>query len=222
MTTFLMQILHNNVSGIYKITNIVNNKCYIGSSANIKLRWCWHKTNLKKNQHHSKYLQRSYNKHGEDNFKYEILFTCPIKDLLRLEQYCINNYNSQYNLCKIAGSSRGVKASVETRKKLSIASKGRKHTAAAIQNMRIAQSGKIISQVAKQNMSKAKIGKESPNKWKSVQQICPSTNKILQTFNSVKEASIKLKIERGNISSAALGKRSFAGGFLWKYSTVQQ
>ena len=34
-------------SGIYQIRNIINNKIYIGSSANIKKRWSEHKRDLK-------------------------------------------------------------------------------------------------------------------------------------------------------------------------------
>lgn len=61
------------ISGIYKIVNVINNKFYIGSSKNIKRRFSIHKSALKNNRHHSIYLQRSYNKHGLDSFKFEIV-----------------------------------------------------------------------------------------------------------------------------------------------------
>lgn len=46
-------------SGIYKITNVVNNKIYIGSACNIMQRFSNHKSSLRKGKHHSIYLQRS-------------------------------------------------------------------------------------------------------------------------------------------------------------------
>lgn len=92
-------------SGIYQITNIVNNKTYIGSSIDFDKRGRQHFNNLKRNVHVNPHLQRSYNKHGKDNFRFEVLFTCPKEDLLRLEQYHIDNYNPEYNIYKLAKSS---------------------------------------------------------------------------------------------------------------------
>ena len=60
--------------GVYKITNIINSKVYIGSSSrNIKERWNKHRSHLKLNQHSSKYLQMDYNKYGLKAFKFEII-----------------------------------------------------------------------------------------------------------------------------------------------------
>ena len=61
--------------GIYKITNQVNGKYYIGScfGNNFKTRWQKHLQQLKKEYHPNKHLQYSFNKHGEDNFTFEIL-----------------------------------------------------------------------------------------------------------------------------------------------------
>ena len=61
-----------NISGIYKITNNVNGKFYIGSSQNISRRWYDHKRELRIQKHHNKYLQRAWNKYGEENFSFEI------------------------------------------------------------------------------------------------------------------------------------------------------
>lgn len=60
-------------SGVYKIVNIVNGKFYVGSSININKRWGEHKRSLRKNCHNNDFLQKSWNKHGEINFKFEIL-----------------------------------------------------------------------------------------------------------------------------------------------------
>jgi len=91
-------------SGIYKIINIVNGKVYIGQSKNLKTRYGIHLYKIKKMEHHNDYLQNAFNKHGEVNFKYEILEE--IKDLSLLnsrEKFWIDNYgginsNDNYNL----------------------------------------------------------------------------------------------------------------------------
>ena len=50
------------MKGIYKI--IINDKCYIGSSFNIRLRINQHKSDLKCNRHCNAYLQNAYNKYN--------------------------------------------------------------------------------------------------------------------------------------------------------------
>lgn len=82
------------ICGVYKITNILNKKVYIGSSNNIDYRWYQHKNLLKNNKHHSIKLQNSYNLHGEECFKYEIVEICDKDILLEREQYWIDYYKS--------------------------------------------------------------------------------------------------------------------------------
>ena len=79
--------------GIYEIINIINNKKYIGQSIEIKRRWNDHKSELRRNSHHNIYLQKSWNKYGEENFKFEVIesnknFTT--EDLNELEIYYID------------------------------------------------------------------------------------------------------------------------------------
>lgn len=87
-------------SGIYKITNTVNDMCYIGSSKNIKFRLKIHRSLLRRNKHHNIHLQRAWNKYGEEAFKEEILELCPKKDRLSGEQYYINlhDFSKLYNI----------------------------------------------------------------------------------------------------------------------------
>jgi group I intron endonuclease len=61
------------ISCIYKIVNNINGKIYIGSAVDFKRRKRDHLYQLKKGIHHSKYLQRGYNKHGFENFNFSIL-----------------------------------------------------------------------------------------------------------------------------------------------------
>lgn len=60
--------------GIYKITNIKNSKFYIGSTTrSFKDRFNDHNRDLKNNKHKNYYLQSSYNRYGDNNFKFEIV-----------------------------------------------------------------------------------------------------------------------------------------------------
>jgi len=63
-------------TGIYKITNVITGKVYIGSTTNFKNRWSSHICRLKNNTHHSIKLQNSVNKHNIENFKFEVLEEC--------------------------------------------------------------------------------------------------------------------------------------------------
>lgn len=87
-----------NKSGVYRIT-VNSKKSYIGSSTNLYLRCCQHLAHLRKNKHHSRYLQHSYNKYGEKSITFEVLEICPknIKILREKERYYINKYNPFFN-----------------------------------------------------------------------------------------------------------------------------
>lgn len=98
---------------IYKITNIVDEKFYIGSTANLYKRYYTHIRDIRKGKSTCVRLIRAVNKHGEENFKFEILSTCPKEYVLKLEQWFIDNLNPDYNVCKIAGSNLGTKRTEE-------------------------------------------------------------------------------------------------------------
>ena len=117
-------------TGIYKITNLVNSKFYIGSAVNIISRWSKHKSKLNLNKHHSPKLQNSWNKYGVDNFKFEIIEECDKEKLIEREQYYIDLYvsfNVGYNCTPKAGNTLGKICSVETRNKIRKALMGNKN-----------------------------------------------------------------------------------------------
>ena len=96
------------VTGIYKITNLVNNKVYIGQSKRCDKRKYDHFRNLKNNKHCNDHLQKSYNKYGKENFKFEVIEKCKVESLVEKETYWINYYNSLdsnygYNLIEVRG-----------------------------------------------------------------------------------------------------------------------
>lgn len=107
----MMKRINKNNIGIYRIINKVNGKFYIGSTSTIGFvkRWNKHILDLHNQKHHSIYLQRAWNKYGEKNFKFEILEICNKNDCLSKEQYYLDKFNPNYNICKIAGSTLGYK-----------------------------------------------------------------------------------------------------------------
>lgn len=82
------------ICGIYKITNIKNNKIYIGLSKNIRSRFNEHKSCLRNNIHKNQHLQNSWNCYGEDNFIFEIIEECNENELNEKEIYYIQKYQS--------------------------------------------------------------------------------------------------------------------------------
>jgi len=86
------------MKGIYKITNKINDRVYIGQSNRVNEREREHFYRLVRNEHSNEHLQRSYNKHGEGNFLFEIIEETD--DLNNREIYFINEYggiNSDLN-----------------------------------------------------------------------------------------------------------------------------
>ncbi|MBT2697025.1 GIY-YIG nuclease family protein [Bacillus sp. ISL-40] len=112
------------LSGIYKITCTVTRKFYIGSAVNICMRWSTHLCDLRKNQHMNKYLQNSFNKYGEESFKFEIIESILSKEMLvEREQFWLDElkpYDRKigFNILKVAGSCLGKKLKETTKDKL--------------------------------------------------------------------------------------------------------
>lgn len=80
-------------SGVYAITNIVNGKVYIGCTVNIKARWHHHRSRLRCNKHRNIYLQRSWDKYGEDAFEFGVLeHVDNLEELHIAEQFWVDIY----------------------------------------------------------------------------------------------------------------------------------
>jgi len=109
--------------GIYKILNRKNNKVYIGSSIVLNKRKYKHFWMLRKGIHPNVYLQKSYNKNGEDTFDFQIIELCEEKDLILRENHYITEYRANemdfgYNLALVSDSRRNI-LSDEVKMKLS-------------------------------------------------------------------------------------------------------
>lgn len=99
--------------GIYKIENKINNKKYIGSSIDVEKRLKKHLIMLKGEYHDNIYLQKSFNKYGEDNFTLKIIEECNHSELVDKENYYINLHKSNiskfgYNLALVNNDRRNI------------------------------------------------------------------------------------------------------------------
>lgn len=118
----------NKISGIYKITNKINGKCYIGQSNDIKRRWKEHRSKYSWKTNHVIY--RAFKKYGFENFTFEIVEECEIELLSEKEIYYIskfNTYNDGYNETAGGEGISGFNHSEETKRKLSEKLSGEKH-----------------------------------------------------------------------------------------------
>ena len=66
--------------GVYKITNTISGRYYIGYSTNIEKRFITHKSKLKTQTHDNIFMQRAYNCDGEDCFTFDIIHIYDTKE----------------------------------------------------------------------------------------------------------------------------------------------
>lgn len=109
---------------IYAIKNTINKHLYVGSARDFLVRKYKHLNDLRKGKHHSLYLQRAYNKYGEQGFRFVVLETVRKESqLLKREQHYLDKLNPVYNICHTAGSCLGIKLSEERKEALRKSSK---------------------------------------------------------------------------------------------------
>lgn len=160
------------IVGIYKITNLIDGKVYIGQTVNYNKRKKRHLSSLKNGNHHNKHLQRAFDKHGEDSFKIELIKKCNIEELDKLERYYIKeldacNHDKGYNM--MYGGQRYRNFTKEVRLKMSEAGKGRKFTDEHKKKIGLAHKGRKLSQEhiikisATKKKTKIHCGEKNPN-----------------------------------------------------------
>lgn len=147
-------------SGIYKIVSTISGKIIIGQTINFIHRWSQYKCLLRNNRHSNLHLQNAWNKYGEQNFKFEIILSCPIEKLdeeeIRLiQEHKSNNRRFGYNIT--SGGDRPNHTD-KTKEKIRQSLMGRKHSAASI--LKMSESKKKISEETKLKYRNARIGKK--------------------------------------------------------------
>lgn len=232
---------YNMETGIYTITNLINNKMYVGSTqTTFKKRKNHHFHHLRKNTHGNRHLQHSWNKYGEANFIFEVLEECFPEYCISQETYWCRvlnllNPNFGYNIelpqigafgikrtnetkRKISEKLKGRIISKETRDKISKTTKGNKYISPKHREI-ISQThkGKVVSEKSKILMSQNAC-KTRP--WNYIKVIQYNKNmEELKKWNSIKEIVEHTNISYTAISNNLKGRSHTAGGYVFKYDS---
>ncbi len=165
---------------IYKITNQINGKIYIGKTLNSNPlnRWAKHLSIAKhKTTRNYTYqvIHKAINKYGKENFTFEVIEKCPQESVgLEREKYWIEYYKSNigkygskfgYNSTEGGEGSSGFKHSEESKNKMSQTRKGTRlgsentffgkhHSAESIAKIKSKTTGRKLSISEIENRSK--------------------------------------------------------------------
>ena len=202
---------------IYKITNQINNKVYIGKTLEtIESRWKEHIKDSKRERCEKRPLYAAFNKYGIDNFIIEEVEECPTETLNEREIYWIEYYHSFKNGYNATTGGDGkpycnydlIYALYKEGFSLKEISK------------KLNYGPDTCSKALKTfGITKEELIENGKNKIrKTIIQLDKDTEEVLQIFSSLKEACESLgKQSSGHIAAVCQGKRKTAYGFKWKY-----
>jgi len=168
--------------GVYRITNTITDRVYIGSSVDINRRIKEHSYKLSMGRHANVHLQSSWNKHGAAAFIFEPLLECSVETRAEREQRFVDAYvlhdlpiynqqasaesregfgfkHSEETKYKIGLAHRGKIVLESTRKKISDAAKGRVVSTKTREKLRIAGCGrkKSLATIEKYRLSRTGV-----------------------------------------------------------------
>lgn len=131
------------ITGIYKITNMLNGKYYVGSSCNMYHRWNRHKYIAELTEQYKNVpLYKAMRKYGIENFSLKPILFCEKENLLFYEQLLLNklaNREQSYNISKNAMAPfTGQTHSELAKQKISLALKNKPFTDEHKKNLSIA------------------------------------------------------------------------------------
>lgn len=215
------------ICGIYKITNLVNGKIYIGQSQDIYRRWQEHKKNFKYKKYSSIILYKAFKKYGIDNFRFEIIEICEKEQLEEREKFNIKYFNSfigfknsnGYNMTLGGEGQIGVEWTEDRKRRLSQSLKGRPswNKGLRYENFKLKRKftkegnpfyGKKHSKESIEKMRASAKGRKANNR---TQVICD--NKI---FDSITECANFYDVDYRTMSDWLLGRRGAPKYFIEK------
>lgn len=194
---------------IYKVTNLLNGKWYIGSKrGDVDLTYYGS----------GKAIKRAINKYGKVNFKLKIL--CLAEDAYDLEELILTeldaaNDEKSYNLINSGcGTPKGAKLSESTKEKIRIAQLGNKKRLGSKMTdttRKALQKSNIGSKRTLESRKKMRIGATgNTNKRRPVR--CIETDEIFEYLSLAENVTGISNISR------AINKDLTAGGFKWQFA----
>lgn len=209
---------------IYKATNIINGKVYIGQTTKtLEERKATHK---KDSKHLNTFFYRAIRKYGWDAFKWEIIHDniASEDELDELEIYYIKKYNSFDNPLKgynTQSGGRHFRVTNEECKKRSVRMQGSKNPMFGKPGTWL---GKHFSDEHKKNLSKVLKNKphlstRGGNNPAAKQIINITTGEI---FNCIKDACEKYQISYNSIYRNLTHKTKTCCGCVWEYYKKEQ
>lgn len=224
--------------GIYKITNKINGKFYIGQSVDIKRRFTEHRNPHGKETS----LKLAIKKYGKENFLFEVIEECSAQDLDEREVYWIARLRPQYNRTAGGAGARSLTVPEETRQLLSQKCRRYWDSLPDAKKREICQrltgppKGHAVSQATREKLRTANLGKvqsaETVDRRKATiiekkaagyvqtnaghkkKVRCIETNQI---FDSVKAAGESLSVHPSCISGVLKGRYKTCKGKHFEY-----
>ena len=216
--------------GIYKVTNLVNQKKYIGQSTDIERRFKEHHTDpFEMTNPASRHIfYKAIRKYGIENFSFEILEECTAKELDEKEKYWIKHYNTYigwencqgYNMT-IGGSGSGSRK-IDPENVVLLWKQG--YSIDEIINILDSSYTTIIKYLHQSNLAYVKI-----NERKTLIAPCRSilqyslSGDFIKCYETISDAVKDLiknypKVAVSNICQACEQKITTAYNYIWKYA----
>lgn len=203
---------------IYKATNKINGKVYIGQTVrSLQERMAEH------TRHTGTAFDKALNKYGLDAFDVEQIDSATsVDELNQKEIYWIGFYDcvvpNGYNMCEGGGNTKGFHHSEESKRKMA------ELRAGSFLGESNPFFGKTHSEESRQKMSAKRKGMAHLTP-ETVQKIRASHHKAKvrnvetgEVFDSVKEAALKYGLKDTHITRVCKGHRKRTGGFRWEYA----
>ena len=208
---------------IYKITNKLNGKIYIGQTARtLEERMKEHRWS------NELYIDRAIRKYGINAFEVSVVEECTDSDELNeRERYWIAFYNCKkpngYNMTDGGDGGAGHVVSEEAKNKISKFHKGRKKSEKTCKKISESKTGHSLSKNHRNKIGETGRGRIASSKTR-VQMSASCKNKravvCIETgeiFESIAAAAKWVNMSRSSISDVIYGRSKSAGGYHWKF-----